>query len=272
MFIQALLVGLVGIFCMIDSRLLGRLNFERPLIGSTLVGLVLGDVQAGLLIGAQLELVSLGLVNIGAASPPDMVLGSIIASAFAILTGATPEEALTIAIPIAVLGQFLGTLLRTILSGLNHRVDDLIDNGEFKKASRAHILWGLVLYSLSYFIPIFFSIYLGTDAVKNFIDLVPEWLTNGLQVAAAIMPAYGLALLLGMMMNKKNAVYMFAGFLLAAYFGLDLTGISLFAIVIALILKELKFGSKGKAYAVAEGPNESHQSDDYDILDTPDGF
>lgn len=272
MFVKALLVGLVGIFCMLDSRLLGRLNFERPLIGSTLVGLVLGDVQAGLLIGAQLELVSLGLVNIGAASPPDMVLGSIIASSFAILTGASPEEALTIAIPIAVLGQFLGTLLRTVLSGLNHRVDDLIDNGQFAKASRAHITWGVVLYSLSYFIPIFFSIYLGTDAVKNFIEIIPEWLTNGLQVAAAIMPAYGLALLLSMMMNNKNAVYMFAGFLMAAYFKLDLTAISLFAIVIALILRELKFGSRGKAYASAEGPKTTIESDDIDILDTPDGF
>ena len=272
MFIQALLVGLVGIFCMLDSRLLGRLNFERPLIGSTLVGLVLGDVQAGLLIGAQLELVSLGLVTIGAASPPDMVLGSIIASAFAILTGATPEEALTIAIPIAVLGQFLGTLLRTVLSGLNHKVDDLIDKGEFRKASKSHIIWGVTLYSLSYFIPIFFSIYLGTDAVKNFIDIIPEWLTNGLQVSAAIMPAYGLALLLGMMMTRKNAVYMFAGFLIAAYSGLDLTGVSLFAIVIALILKELKFGVRNNAYVTAEGPEESYQSEDIDILDTPDEY
>lgn len=36
-FVSALLVGLVGIFCMLDSRLLGRLNFEQPLIGATLL-------------------------------------------------------------------------------------------------------------------------------------------------------------------------------------------------------------------------------------------
>ena len=75
-----------------------------------------------------------------------------------------------------------------------------------------------------------------------------------------------------MMMNNKNAVYMFAGFLMAAYFKLDLTAISLFAIVIALILRELKFGSKGKAYASTEGPEVTIESDDIDILDTPDGF
>lgn len=43
-FISAVLVGLVGVFCMWDSRLLGRLNFEQPLVGATLVGLLLGDV------------------------------------------------------------------------------------------------------------------------------------------------------------------------------------------------------------------------------------
>ena len=57
-FVSALLVGLVGIFCMLDSRLLGRLNFEQPLIGATLVGLVLGDIPTGLAVGAATELVT----------------------------------------------------------------------------------------------------------------------------------------------------------------------------------------------------------------------
>ncbi|GMA55286.1 hypothetical protein GCM10025857_66430 [Alicyclobacillus contaminans] len=69
MLVQSILLGLVGVFCALDSRLLGRLNFERPLIGSTLVGLVLGDLQTGLVVGASLELMSLGIVNIGAAAP-----------------------------------------------------------------------------------------------------------------------------------------------------------------------------------------------------------
>ena len=94
------------------------MNFERPLIVSTLVGLVLGDLEKGLLVGASLELMSLGLVNIGAAAPPDMNMASIIATAFAILSGSNAETALTIAIPISVLGQILGILMRTVLSNL----------------------------------------------------------------------------------------------------------------------------------------------------------
>ena len=52
MFLNAVLVGLVAVFCMLDSRLLGRLNFEQPLVGATLVGIVLGDPATGLAVGA----------------------------------------------------------------------------------------------------------------------------------------------------------------------------------------------------------------------------
>lgn len=97
-FISAVLVGLVGVFCMWDSRLLGRLNFEQPLVGATLVGLLLGDVPTGLAVGAAVELVSMGLVQVGAAVPPDMVLGGIVAAAFACLTDASAETAMTIAL------------------------------------------------------------------------------------------------------------------------------------------------------------------------------
>ena len=32
MFVTALLLGLVGVFCILDSRILGRMNFELSLI------------------------------------------------------------------------------------------------------------------------------------------------------------------------------------------------------------------------------------------------
>ena len=47
MFVTALLLGLVGVFCILDSRILGRMNFERPLITCTIVGVLLGDLRCG---------------------------------------------------------------------------------------------------------------------------------------------------------------------------------------------------------------------------------
>ena len=52
-----------------------------------LVGLVLGDLTLGVQVGALLELIFLGAVPIGASNPPDITSGSIIGTAFVILTG-----------------------------------------------------------------------------------------------------------------------------------------------------------------------------------------
>ncbi len=241
MLIQSILLGLIGVLCILDSRLLGRSNLERPLIVSTLAGIVLGDMQKGLMVGASLELISLGLVNIGAAMPPDMNMAAIIATTFAILSNADSETALAIAIPIAVLGQMLGVLMRTILSNLTHWADVLIDEGKYDAACRIHILWGTLLYSVMYFVPIFLAVYLGTDIVAGIVNVIPAWLTNGLNLSSKVLTAYGFALLLTTMLSQKLLPFLLAGFFITAYSNLSITGIAIFACLIAFVLAEFKF-------------------------------
>lgn len=72
MLIKAILLGLVSLVAVVDSRLIGRQNIGRPLILSTLAGLVLGDMKQGIILGASLELMSMGFVAIGAAGPPNI--------------------------------------------------------------------------------------------------------------------------------------------------------------------------------------------------------
>ncbi|MHC5227817.1 PTS mannose/fructose/sorbose/N-acetylgalactosamine transporter subunit IIC [Enterococcus sp. LJL99] len=245
MLFQSIILGLIGVACILDSRLLGRMNFERPLIVSTLVGLVLGDLEKGLLVGASLELISLGLVNIGAAAPPDMNMASIIATAYAILSGANIEAALTIAVPISVLGQMLGILMRTILSNLTHYADNMIEKGKFAEARRVHIVYGTSLYALMYFVPIFLAIYFGTDLVSGIVNSIPEWLTSGLGLASKILPAYGFALLLNTMLSNKMLPFLLLGFLITAYSGLSIIGIALFAGILAFVMVQVKYGNSG---------------------------
>lgn len=267
MFVTALLLGLVGVFCILDSRLLGRMNFERPLITCTIVGLLLGDLQTGLTLGASIELMSLGIVNIGAAAPPDMNMAAIICAAFAILTDASAETALALAIPIAVLGQMLGVLMRTILSNLTHVADHAIVEGKFRKAWSMHIVWGTILYSLMYFTPIFLSVYFGTDLVQKIVSFIPAWLTDGLNLGSKFLTAYGIALLLSTMLNRDLTVYFLLGFFLVGYLGMDITAVAIFAAILAVILTGLKYG-KGAPAAAAAGAAVANA--DYDPLEDDD--
>ena len=194
---------------------------------------------------------SLGLVNIGAAAPPDMNMASIIATAFAILSGSNAETALTIAIPISVLGQMLGILMRTVLSNLTHWADNLINEGKFSRARRIHIIYGTVLYSLMY-LSLSFSCYFESDLVKIIVSSIPVWLTNGLTLASKILPAYGFALLLQTMLTKKMIPFLLLGFLITAYSGLSITGIAAFACIVAFVMAQVKFNGKDNRTAVSE--------------------
>ena len=253
MFVTSLVLGLVGVFCILDSRLLGRLNFERPLITCTIVGLLLGNLPVGLTVGASIELMSMGIVNIGAAAPPDMNMAAIICSAFAILTDASVETS-------------LGVLMRTILSNLTHVADRAIGEGKFARARSMHIVWGTILYSLMYFVPIFLAVYLGTDFVQKVVEVIPAWLTDGLNLSSKFLTAYGLALLLSIMLNKELTVFFLLGFFLVGYLGLNMTAIAIFAVIMAIILSGLKFRS-GAAPAMA---GNASAVEDYDPLEDDD--
>lgn len=233
---QALLIGLISGIGILDGRLFGQLMLDRPLVTGALVGLVLGDFTTGIIIGAQLELIWMGLAGIGASTPPDIVTGGVLGTAFAILSDSGVEVALALAVPIAVLAQSLGVLVRVINTYFSHKADVFAKEANFKGI--AICLWiPVLLFFLSTFVPSFLAILLGADVVTNFINSVPEVIINGLSVAGRILPAIGFALLMDMLWTRKMAPFFFVGFLAASYLDVNITAIALFAVCFALIIE-----------------------------------
>ena len=64
--IVALLAGMEGI--------LDEFQFHQPLVACTLIGLVTGHLQEGILLGGSLQMMALGWANVGAAVAPDAAL------------------------------------------------------------------------------------------------------------------------------------------------------------------------------------------------------
>ena len=85
---QGFLVALVAALVYMESRIGGQHMLDRPIIIGPLVGIIMGNPAMGLLIGGELELVWMGLVGIGTSTPPDVVVGSALAAALDIKTGA----------------------------------------------------------------------------------------------------------------------------------------------------------------------------------------
>ena len=78
--IQALLLAIWAGLCTWD-QFGPHLGFRKPLLASVGVGIILGDMTTAIMIGATMELMWLGVNNIGAYVPPDVISGTIVGAA-----------------------------------------------------------------------------------------------------------------------------------------------------------------------------------------------
>lgn len=239
--IQAILIGCVAALTKIEGGWLGEMKFREPIVTGFLVGCILGNVEQGLIIGAQLQLMWMGAVGIGPTAQLDIGTGGTIGVAAALTTGTGAETAIMFGVPIAVLMQFCATILMTLYSGFMARVDTEIDAMNLKAVHFYHYLVGICDFTM-YAVLTFIVMYFGNDAIEGIINALPSWANSGLTAVSVMLPCVGFALLLNIIMDKSLVPYFIIGFIPAAFVGRDLSmiGIVSMAFAIAWIVFEIK--------------------------------
>ncbi|SKC89401.1 PTS mannose/fructose/sorbose/N-acetylgalactosamine transporter subunit IIC [Maledivibacter halophilus] len=231
----AFLVGLVLGMLWFLEKILGTPMVIRPIVVSSVIGIVLGDVKTGVMIGASLELIFMGAIQIGGAVPPDVLVGAGLGTAFAISTGEGSEVALALALPIAILAQSLKVIVFIVRSWFMDFAVKLAENANIKGLVTLNI-GGLLLQSLMYFVVGFTAILFGSTAVEAFVNSIPAVIMSGLKAAGGLLPAVGFALLLQPMMDMKNILYFLLGFIFVSYMNLPILAITIMGLVLAFII------------------------------------
>ena len=256
MLVQSILIGLIAAFGAFDWQL-GTLYAFRPIVLCPLVGLVLGDLQTGLAIGASLELLFMGSISIGAYVPPNETVGGVLACAFAISLGESTEAAIALAMPIAVLTLSLKNIMRVIDPFFVDMADKFAAQGNVKGIYAIHFLLGNALGCVLYFILCSTAFYLGVDAVKGLLDMIPQFAIDGFGIAANILPTMGFAMLGRLVLTKQVMPYFFLGFLITSYAGIPVLGVAILAIIIAIEKFDLlKMGGAAEPALAAEGDDD----------------
>ncbi len=232
MFIKALLIALWAGIAGIDN-FDGLTHIHRPLVTGLIVGLILGDIQTGLITGGMLELVWMGMAPLAGAQPPNVVIGGIIGASFAILANQEPNVAVGIAVPFAVAAQAGVTLLFTVYSPVMHKADKYAQEANLKGIDKINYLQMAILF-VCYFIIAFLPIYFGADAAGAMVKKLPQTFIDGLSVAGGMMPAVGFAMLLKIMLKKEYIGFLILGFVLVAYLELPILAVALLGTTIAL--------------------------------------
>ncbi len=214
----------------------GAIYIARPVFAGPLIGLIMGDFQTGLIVGGSVEMVFMGGLAMGAYSPPNSYIGGMVGTALAITSGSI-ELGIALAYPIGVLVQFLNYVATNLNVVFVERGEKLIHEGKVKEAEVWH--WMCIIVSrmlLQYFLPTFVAIWLGSTVVQNFYDSIPAWVTQGMSIAAGILPAIGMAAIISTLGVRKGWPFFLAGFVLSAYLKMDVMSIALLAVVIAVVM------------------------------------
>ena len=164
----AILVGLAMAVLWFLEKLGGTPMVIRPIVVSPVIGALLGDLQTGVMVGATLELVFMGAIQIGAAVPPDVLVGAGLGTAFAIQSGQGADIALALALPIAILAQSLKVIVFIIRSWFMDLAMKLAEAGDIKKLYALNI-GGLLLQCFMYFAVGFVALLFGSPAVEAFV-------------------------------------------------------------------------------------------------------
>ncbi|TDQ57730.1 PTS system mannose-specific IIC component [Mesocricetibacter intestinalis] len=236
--IEIILVTLVAAICGMGSVLDER-QTHRPLVACTLIGLVLGDLQSGIIIGGTLEMIALGWMNVGAAMAPDAALASVIAAILVIKGGQDKGSAIAIAIPVAAAGQVLTIFVRTLTIFLQHKADDYAAKANFRGIELCHFA-GLSLQALRVAIPTFaVALVAGTDTVTAALNAIPEVVTRGLQIAGGFIVVVGYAMVINMMRAGALMPFFFIGFVIASFSDYNLVGLGMLGACLAMLYIQL---------------------------------
>lgn len=226
-------------------------------------GLIMGDLNTGLVIGGTFQLMSLGVAALGGASAPNYGLATIIGTFIAVRTGTGVESAIAVGLPVGLLAIQLEVVVRIVNNFIAHKMQDCNNNGQWDRMNRIALL-GPIVCSLQTIIPTLIVICFGSAVVSFVLEFIPAWVTDGLSIAAGMLPVVGVGMLMRYMPVKKFLPMLLLGFVLSAYLGVPVLGIAIvgFAAAFWYFTSEIN-RSEAVAVTAAAAAN-TDMGDDFD--------
>lgn len=214
-FDQGLILTVMSVVVGIDFWL-ESLYLFRPIIVCTLTGIILGDLQTGLVAGGLTELAFAGLTPAGGTQPPNPVLAGIMTTVIAHTTGIDPQAAIGVALPFSILMQYIILFYYSVFSLFMGKADKYAENADTSAFLRLNLLMTAIV-AITYGVVVFFSAYVAQDAMQMLVTSMPAWLTHGFEIAGGILPAVGFGMLLTVMLKTQYVPYLIIGFVMASF-------------------------------------------------------
>ncbi len=230
--LQILILTVYAFWSIIDA-LSFNFGFGNAIIASAFTGVVVGNLEYGLIVGGTLQLTQLGVGTYGGASVLDIKSAAMITTALGATTGVDPIAfASSLGIGVASLLTLLDILGRTSNTVFQQLCDKAVAVGDTKRITLMNTL-GVIPWGLSRALPILVFLALGQGFADDIMAAVPVWVIEGFRVAGGMLPGVGFAILMRYLPVRQKPHFLVLGFVLAAYLGLNTLGIALIGFVLA---------------------------------------
>ncbi|MHA1859845.1 MAG: PTS sugar transporter subunit IIC [Candidatus Asgardarchaeia archaeon] len=229
--IEYLMILFVIILSTIDMWSGAPFCFQQTLLPCFLVSLALGDLKDGIIVAGYLTVAFMGIMQIGAAVPPDMISGSILASALAIEFNLPPEIAVAIGIPCSIVASYPVMAAQSFDTRIVRIVERRIKNRDLKALPLLNAI-GLLPWAFAR-IFIFTILYTTLSLVfsQGLSEIFPYSFVY-LSTAGKVLITLSIAILMNILWDERGMVFYLMGFLIAISGIFNYLQICIFAILI----------------------------------------
>lgn len=235
--LQILIISAFAFWGIVDG-LSWNVGFNNCIMASAFTGIMVGNLEYGLIVGGTLQLTQLGVGTYGGATVLDIKSAGMITTALGASSGLDPVAfASSLGVGIASLLTLLDILARSSNTVFQHACDKFVEAGDFKKIHLMNTL-GVIPWGLSRGLPVLIFLIFGGGLADTIMNTIPAKLITGFSVAGGVLPAVGFAILMRYLPVKSKPHYLVLGFVLSAYLGMPVLGISLIGGIIAFVVYE----------------------------------
>lgn len=270
---QAMLVAFIGYFGVnrtpwFFGQAGGFFGIAQPLVACSIMGAIFGDVQTGVMVGAAIQAMYLGMIQPGGALPSDRAAATFIGASLAIASGGGVEAALALAVPLGLLGSAIFQLFMTFNAVFPHLGDKAAAKGDGEGVARANIL-GTVPSFIFYFVLYTVANYAGVGLVESLLAAMPASLVKTLSIMAKIVPAVGFAMLLKYVITEGRGwmiMFFVMGFLIVKNTSFNIVALTLLAVGIAVMYVMARYGQElsGEKAGIVAAVSAEDEEGEYD--------
>ena len=146
---------------------------------AVLVGAVMGDPKTALIVGASIQLMSLGVAAIGGSSVPNYGMAAVVATALTIHTGQDMSVGIAVGIAAGALGVQMDVIAKILNGFVVRKAQKYCMENKFKKMERILYL-GPVLFFLSAALPTLIILAFGENVTDFIVNSMPKWFNNSM--------------------------------------------------------------------------------------------